>query len=293
MKNTRENHEQWTVKEENELLKFLFERMADRSKKSVRAILARGQVFVNDQSTSQFNEILKPGDIVAIRLDAPNKKVSLRGVKILHEDADLIVIDKEAGLLSIATHNEKDRTAYHILSEYVKQAHPRNRIFVVHRLDRETSGVMVYAKNPKAQQILQNNWKRLVTERTYLALVEGRVTENGTITSFLSEDNTLKMRSSQNAKHGKKATTHYTVFKTSRKQTLLKVNLDTGRKNQIRIHMQELGHPIVGDKKYGATTHPFRRLGLHAHILAFTHPITHQPLHFQSPVPPIFMTQFK
>ncbi|ULG71999.1 RluA family pseudouridine synthase [Macrococcus brunensis] len=293
MKNTKENNEQWTVKEKNELLKFLFERMPDRSKKSVRAVLARGQVFVNDVSTSQFNEPLEPGDIVAIRLSAPNKRVSLRGVKILHEDADLIVIDKEAGLLSIATNNEKDKTAYHILSEYVKQAHPRNRIFVVHRLDRETSGVMVYAKTPEAQQILQNNWKQLVTERTYMALVEGRVSENGTIISFLSEDKTLTMRSSQNEQHGKKAITHYTVFKTSRKQTLLKVNLDTGRKNQIRIHMQELGHPIVGDKKYGSTTNPFRRLGLHAHILAFTHPVTHQKMRFQSPVPPMFMTQFK
>ncbi|TDL94287.1 RluA family pseudouridine synthase [Macrococcus brunensis] len=293
MKNTKENNEQWTVNEKNELLKFLFERMPDRSKKSVRAVLARGQVFVNDVSVSQFNAFLEPGDIVAIRLSAPNKQASLRGLKILHEDADLIVIDKEAGLLSIATNNEKDKTAYHILSEYVKRAHPRNRIFVVHRLDRETSGVMVYAKTPEAQQILQNNWKQLVTERTYMALVEGRVSENGTITSFLSEDKTLTMRSSQNEQHGKKAITHYTVFKTSRKQTLLKVNLDTGRKNQIRIHMQELGHPIVGDKKYGATTNPFRRLGLHAHILAFTHPVTHQKMRFQSPVPPIFLTQFK
>ncbi|ULG74253.1 RluA family pseudouridine synthase [Macrococcus brunensis] len=293
MKNTKEDNEQWTVNEKNELLKFLFERMPDRSKKSVRAVLARGQVFVNDVSVSQFNAFLEPGDIVAIRLSAPNKQASLRGLKILHEDADLIVIDKEAGLLSIATNNEKDKTAYHILSEYVKRAHPRNRIFVVHRLDRETSGVMVYAKTPEAQQILQNNWKQLVTERTYMALVEGRVSENGTITSFLSEDKTLTMRSSQNEQHGKKAITHYTVFKTSRKQTLLKVNLDTGRKNQIRIHMQELGHPIVGDKKYGATTNPFRRLGLHAHILAFTHPVTHQKMRFQSPVPPIFLTQFK
>lgn len=293
MNNNRENNEQWIVEEKNELLKFLFEMMPDRSKKSVRAVLARGQVFVNDVSTSQFNTSLEPGDIVAIRLSAPNKKIKLRGIKILHEDAELIVIDKEAGLLSIATNHEKDKTAYHILSEYVKQAHPRNHIFVVHRLDRETSGVMVYAKNPKAQQILQNNWKRLVTERTYMALVEGRVTEDGTITSFLSEDKTLTMRSSQNANHGKKATTHYAVFKTSRKQTLLKVNLDSGRKNQIRIHMQELGHPIVGDKKYGATTNPFRRLGLHAHILAFTHPVTQQKMRFQSPVPTIFMSQFK
>ncbi|TDM02236.1 RluA family pseudouridine synthase [Macrococcus carouselicus] len=293
MKNSRENNEQWIVKEENELLKFLFEVMPDRSKKSVRAVLARGQVFINDRSTSQFNDKVVPGDTVAIRLSAPNKKAELRGVKILHEDSDVIVVEKDAGLLSISTTNENDKTVYRYLSDYVKQSYPRNMVFIVHRLDRETSGVMVFAKNKKAQQTLQNNWKRIVTERTYIALVEGRVEKDGSITSWLTEDKTLTMHSSKTENHGKKATTRYEIFKTNRKQTMLKVNLETGRKNQIRIHMKELGHPIVGDKKYGAITNPFRRIGLHAHVLAFNHPITGQQLRFESEIPKPFMLAFK
>ncbi|TDM01983.1 RluA family pseudouridine synthase [Macrococcus hajekii] len=285
--------ERWVISQPNELLKFLFEAMPERSKKSVRELLSRGQVFVNHESTSQFNDALVSGDVVEIRTSAPNKKIKIPGLEILHEDDDLIIVNKEAGLLSIASDKGDAKTAYRLLSDYVKHSNPKNRIYVVHRLDRETSGVMMYAKNPSAQKTLQNNWKRLVTERTYLALVEGRVKEDGEITSWLTEDNRLKMQSSKTENNGKKATTHYEVLKTNRKQTLLKVNLETGRKNQIRIHMQELGHPIVGDKKYGATTNPFRRIGLHASVIAFTHPATHQQMRFEAPTPKVMAMSFK
>lgn len=293
MKNVNNSDERFVVSEPNELLKYLFEVMPERSKKSVRTILSRGQVFVNETSTSQFNDKLMPGDIVEIRTSAPNKKVKIPGIEILHEDNDIIVINKDAGLLSIASEKDNMKNAYRLLSDYVKVTNQSNRIYVVHRLDRETSGVMMYAKSRAAQQTLQNNWKALIKERTYLALVEGRVKEGGVITSWLTEDNRLKMRSSKTENNGKKATTRYEVIKTNRKQTLLKVNLETGRKNQIRIHMEELGHPIVGDKKYGATTNPFRRIGLHASVLEFTHPITNQSMKFEAITPKVMMMAFK
>lgn len=284
--------EQWHVEQPNELLKFLFEVMPDRSKKSVKTVLGRGHVFINDESISQFNAPLAPGDVVEIRTSAVNKKAKIKGIEILYEDADVIVVNKEAGLLSIASEKDNENTAFRLLSDYVKRAHPQNRIYVVHRLDRETSGVMMYAKNKKAQQVMQNNWKQLVSERTYIALVEGRMTEDGTITTWLTEDKTLTMHSSKTPNNGKKAVTHYKVLNTNRTQTLLKVNLETGRKNQIRIHMKELGHPIVGDKKYGAVTNPFRRIGLHASILAFTHPTTNKLMRFEAELPKVFKMSF-
>ncbi|TDM05203.1 RluA family pseudouridine synthase [Macrococcus lamae] len=287
------NNDSWHVHEPHELLKFLFEKMTDRSKKYVRTVLSRGQVFVNGESTSQYNTTLQPGDTVEIRTSAPNKKIKIPGLVILHEDEHLIVINKEAGLLSIASDKDNEKTAYRLLSDYVKNAHPQHRIYVVHRLDRETSGVMVYAKTKSVQQVMQNNWKGLVNERTYTALVEGRVKQSGTITSWLTEDRTLTMQSSKTPNNGKKAVTHYEVLNTNRTQTLLKVNLETGRKNQIRIHMKELGHPIVGDKKYGAVTNPFRRIGLHASVLTFTHPVTKKLMRFEAELPKVFQMTFK
>lgn len=293
MKKSHGADERWTVKSNNELLKFLFEKMPDRSKKAVKAMLGRGQVFVNDASITQFDTALSPGDVVEIRTSAPNKKVQIRGLRILHEDEHVIVIDKDAGLLSIASNKDNTNTAYRLLSDYVKNVHPRNRIFVVHRLDRETSGVMVFAKSKEVQQKLQNNWKQSVRERSYIALVEGTVYESGTIKSWLTEDQTLKMHSSDRENNGQKAITHYEVLKSNRVCSLLKVSLETGRKNQIRVHMESLGHPVVGDKKYGAKTNPFRRIGLHAHALSFTHPVTKEQLRFESDIPKPFLLTFK
>jgi 23S rRNA pseudouridine1911/1915/1917 synthase len=151
---------------------------------------------------------------------------------------------------------------------------------------------MMFAKSKDVQQKLQNAWKNTVSERTYIALVEGRVQEDGTISSWLTEDKTLTVRSSKNPNHGKKAVTHYKVLKSNKNSSLLKVNLETGRKNQIRVHMQELGHPIVGDKKYGSRSNPIRRMGLHAHVLAFRHPKSGESLRFESEVPSVFMRSF-
>ncbi|GAB3068237.1 RluA family pseudouridine synthase [Salinicoccus sesuvii] len=283
--------QEWIVKESTELLKFLFEVMSSRSRKAVKETLSRGKVFVNGEGTTQFNDALEPGDRVEIRSAAKN--VKLRGIKVFYEDEDIIIIEKDAGLLSIASEKEQQMTAYRQLSDYVQSINPRNRIFIVHRLDRETSGIMLFAKNKQIQQNLQDNWKDIISERTYIALVEGKVDKGGKITSWLTENKELIMRSSKHPNNGKKAITHYKPMKYNGNFSLLEINLETGRKNQIRVHMQDLGHPIVGDKKYGSRSNPIKRVGLHAHVIAFRHPKTGESLRFESKIPTEFMRGFK
>lgn len=283
---------EWIVEEPSEVLKFLFEKMSDQSKKSVKAILSRGQVLVNGKSTTQFNDPLKPGDRVEIEKNTSKHHADIRGIDVLHEDDDIIVINKEAGLLSIATDSEDRFTAYRLLSNYLQTINPRTRIFIVHRLDRDTSGVMVFAKNQLVQKKLQDNWDENAKERTYVALVEGTVKQAGTITSYLSEDKTLKVRSSNDPTKGKKAITHYKPLKITRGYTLLRINLETGRKNQIRVHMSDMGNPVVGDKKYGAKSRIIKRLGLHAHVIALKHPSTGKVMRFEAKIPASFTRMF-
>lgn len=290
-KNTGTQTEKWTVETSAELLKFLIDKMPTQSRKSIKSILGRGQVYINGTGTTQFNDVLQPGDIVEIRQERSNIKI--KGMKIFYEDSDIIVIDKDAGLLSIASDKENQMTAYRLLSDYVQSAHPKNRIFIVHRLDRDTSGVMIFAKSKAVQQKLQNAWKSSVSERTYIAVVEGSVDKDGTVKSYLTENKAFIVRSSRHENKGKKAVTHYKILKKKQSMSLLQINLDTGRKNQIRVHMQDIGHPIVGDKKYGSSINPLRRLGLHAQVIAFQHPATGEHLRFESKVPEAFTKQFK
>lgn len=292
-KSNTPRHEEWTVKEHTEVLEFLFKVMPSKSHNAVKGILKRGQVVVNDKPTTQFDDALKPGDLVQIRDRVASASVKLKGLKILHEDDDLIVIDKESGLLSMGSKQERQMTAYRQLMEYVQSIHPNNRVFIVHRLDRDTSGVMIFARSKMIQQRLQKAWTEAVQERSYIALVEGVMKKDGTITSWLTEDKTFMMHSSPKPNHGQKAITHYKVLKTNRKFSLLKVNLDTGRKNQIRVHMQDLGHPIVGDKKYGSEVNSINRLGLHANAIKFKHPTSGKVMRFESEVPASFTRGFK
>ena len=189
----------------------------------------------------------------------------------------------------MSSDNEKYLTAYNILSNYVKLQKPSNRIFIVHRLDRDTSGLMMFARSEKVQSRLQKDWQNMVTARTYTARVEGEVTEpEGTSKSFIFESKALVMHSSQNPAKGDLAITMFKTLKTNKEYSLLSVTLKTGKKNQIRLHMQEMGHSIAGDRKYGATGNPIGRLGLHASVLAFIHPVTGKELRFESKVPAKF-----
>lgn len=289
---SRELDGEWVVQSPSQLLAFLYEMMPEKSRNTVKGILSRGQVTINDKSSTQFNDALQLGDIVKVHARVATESVKLSGIRIVHEDDDILVIEKEAGLLTIASKHEKHVTAYRQLMDYTKTVHPNNRIFIVHRLDRDTSGLMIFAKSKEVQQKLQSNWHEIVPERAYTALVEGAVRKDGTITSWLKENKAFIVYSSPRPNDGQKAVTHYKVLKKNRQNSLLEVHLETGRKNQIRVHMQDLRHPIVGDKKYGAKTRPIGRLGLHAHRIAFTHPTTDEFLTFESKIPTSFTKIF-
>ena len=221
-----------------------------------------------------------------------NKPKGKTRLPIIYEDSDIIVVDKPAGMLSVSTDRESENTAYRIISDYMKSK--RGRIFIVHRLDRDTSGVMLFAKSQQIKLILQNNWENMAIKREYIAVVEGdvRVRERS-IKSWLKQTKTLLVYSSKREGDGKLAVTNYKAVKTSHKYSLLEISLETGRKNQIRVHMKDIGHPIAGDKKYGSVTNPLRRLGLHASGLTVRHPASGEEMRFESAVPTVFTRLFK
>ncbi|MCL6101097.1 MAG: RluA family pseudouridine synthase [Bacteroidetes bacterium] len=284
---------QLTVTKSARLMEFLIEQLKGKSRTTIKSLLAHRQVSVGAHTITQFDFPLEPNQFVTINWGVVPEQTRLRGVRILFEDPYLIVIDKEAGMLSIATAKEKLLTTYSILSSHVKKEDPTNRIFVVHRLDRDTSGVMMFAKSEKVQEIMQKAWQEAVIRRSYIAVVEGIVEKDkDTIRSFLKENKMLFMYSTKVPGEGDEAITHYKVLKRSEEFTLLEVELETGRKNQIRVHMKELGHPVAGDKKYGSKLNPLRRTCLHANILAFKHPITGEELSFETPPPHRFLTLF-
>ena len=193
---------------------------------------------------------------------AKNKKMD-----IIYEDKEILVINKPAGLLTISTEKEKYKTLYHQAREYVKKQNPKNKIFIVHRLDKDTSGVVLFAKNEKLKKKLQNRWNEVAFQREYIAIVEGNVNEKkATLKSYLLEDKNHYVYSI-NSKQGSLAITHYEVLKNSKAYSLLRIKIDTGRKNQIRVQLSNTGHPIIGDKKYGSKKNPIGRMGLHASIL--------------------------
>lgn len=284
---------QLTVNEASGLLKFLIAQMPGKSRTTVKSLLAHRQVAVDHHTITHFDYPLEPGQTVTITFGRIVEEIKYRGLRILFEDPYLIVIEKEAGMLSIATSKEKLLTTYSILSTHVKKEDPSNRIFVVHRLDRDTSGIMVFAKSEEVQSLMQRAWQEAVIERTYVAVVEGVVeNEEGTIRSFLKENKALVMYSTRNPGEGDEAITHYKVLKRNEEYSLLEVKLETGRKNQIRVHMKDIGHPIVGDKKYGSKQNPIGRTGLHARVLSFVHPVTGTVIKYETPIPIRFMTVF-
>ncbi len=215
--------------------------------------------------------------------------VSFHGLDILYEDPDLLVVHKPAGLLTVATEHERERTAYAYLRAYLKQHRPGGKVFVVHRLDKFVSGTLTFAKSELVQEKMQALFRRHSIERRYWAIVEGRLKQDhGTVRTFLAEDRSRRMHSTSGAGEGKRAVTHWQVLRRFPKWTVLEVSLETGRKNQIRAHLSEMGHPIVGDKAYGSTVDPFGRIALHAYRLGFSHPTTGTPLLIETQPPPEF-----
>lgn len=282
-------HQKFPVEEPGQLLDFLLQHAKGRSRNNIKGLLKRGQITVDGKSCTDYARPLSPGQRVEILSYAPKGR-SKAPFPILYEDHELLVIDKPAGMLSISTDKEREQTAYHIVTDYVKSANSAARVFIVHRLDRETSGVMLFAKSEEMKLALQDHWDELVTLRGYAAVVEGQPEPaEDTVTSWLKQTKTLFVYSSERKGDGKMAVTRYRTRMTNGEYSLLDIQLETGRKNQIRVHMSDLGHPVVGDKKYGAETNPLRRLALHADRLELAHPITKAPLRFETRAPASFL----
>lgn len=283
----RERHTSIKVNEPAMLMDFMIQKMGGMSRTSVKALLTKRRISVNGKVESQYNFQLNVGDVVEI--DSTNSKFrfSHPKVKIIYEDNHIIAINKGVGLLSVSSPLHEEVTAYKIMLNYVKKQNKRNNLFVVHRIDRETSGVLIFAKDYDTQEFLKNNWHDESHQRFYYALVEGEMEkEDDTIISWLTENpKSLKVHSSFEDNGGEQAITSYHVICRKKGESLLKVNIKTGRKNQIRVQLSSIGHPIVGDRKYGAKTSPIGRLGLHAASLTIIHPETGEPIKFEAPIP--------
>ena len=279
----------WDVPETTTLLACVEKRLADHSKTKVKSMLKHNQFAVNSMPTSQFDTPLEDGDKVSVNFTKSFRVFSSPRIKLVYEDNDILVINKGYGVLSMGTDNIKEGTAYSIMREYVKYSDPRAKVFIVHRLDRDTSGLMMLAKTMEAKDTMQHNWNNMVLNRKYVAVVEGVIPDDeGVVKSYLAETAQFEVYSTQDPTKGQLAITRYKVLKRSSGYTLVELELDTGRKNQIRVHMKDLGHPIVGDRKYGASSSPIRRLALHARTLRFVHPITRKEMNFELPVPTRF-----
>jgi RluA family pseudouridine synthase len=251
-------------------------------------MLSQGRVSVNGQVCVLAAHPVQKGDVLEIGPRTTPSKIAA-GVEVLYEDGDILLIYKPEGLLTVATPDEHERTAFAYVRDYLRKGRSRQKLFIVHRLDKLASGILVFAKSEKVKSLLQGVFSRHDIQRKYWAIVEGVVPrDRGTIKSHLAEDKSFRMRSTENTEEGKSAITHFRVLRRLKNLTVLEVTLETGRKNQIRVHLSEMGHPIVGDRAYGSTQNPLGRLGLHAFLLGFRHPTRGTPLEFRTDPPPEF-----
>ena len=279
---------EFQVHGECELLEFLFSKFPKLSRNAVKSILSGHYVSVNGAPVSQYNLKLSKDDVVIVSKQRISRK-NRQDLPIIFENEEFIVINKPSGLLTIPSDNEKGRTAYRMVNDYVQQKDKHNRVFVVHRLDEDTSGVLMFAKNPKIKDILQKNWNDIVLERGYYAIVEGKMPkQQDTLVNYLAENSLNLMYVTSDKIKGKKCLTQYKVLKSNEKYSLLDVNIDTGRKNQIRVQLGHIGHHVIGDDKYGEPSDPIKRLGLHAYKLKFVHPVTKKIVEFKTDIPKEF-----
>jgi 23S rRNA pseudouridine1911/1915/1917 synthase len=279
------------AKENAELFVLLQEYFPGKSRTNIKKILTNELITINNRTITRFNHLVNKDDEIVINSVNLIKAANFKGFKIIHEDEAIVVINKESGLLTIAPVSENEITAFGQLINYIKTNDSQEKIFIVHRLDKYTSGVMLFAKGEKNRDYFRNDWHEVVKERQYIGIVEGIPKESeGKIVSYLKETKTQLVYSTKDT-DGKLAITHFKVLRSSKKFSLLEFHLETGRKNQIRVHMKDIGHSIVGDKKYGATHNPYDRLMLHAETLAFIHPGTNELISFSTRPPKIF-TEF-
>jgi len=282
---------EFVVKEETNVFAYLLSLGFKRT--TLKRLLKYRSISINTKPADSHDHPLHPGDRISLSDEKKTTPVIAPkfGMHILYEDDAVLVIDKPAGLLTIGTEKERTKTAYYQLNEYLRERNPdkKERIFIVHRLDRDTSGLIVFAKTETAKRRLQENWNAV--DKRYLAIVEGvPKKQEDTIAGYLNESSTLRVYESKDSRNAKYAVTKYRVLKSSRENALIEVTIETGRKHQIRVHVSGIGHPVAGDKKYGAETDPLKRLALHAFRLGFAHPLTKKRMDFESRPPHTFDT---
>lgn len=276
------------VLESDELLPFIMKKMNGISRTKAKNILSSGTVCVDGKSITQHNFLLEPEMKVEIIRNGGGNVFKSHWLKIVYEDKYLFVIEKRNGILCNSPH-PGDETVQSILNDYLESKHQRCHAHTVHRLDRDTSGLMLFAKDKKIALRFEENWKQTVYDRRYVALVHGEMRkESGSISSWLKDNSQFVTFSCKYDNGGKYAVTHYKLLKASDGYSLVELKLETGRKNQIRVHMQDIGFPVVGDPKYGDGDNSIGRLGLHAYKLCFIHPITGEDLKFETPFPKEF-----
>ena len=291
--NTQGEYDHFQVTDEQPLLEFLLANVK-QSRNKIKLTLQGQGVKVNGNTVTQFDYLLQPGMKVAVSKTKRNQQTfKSRYVKIVYEDRWLIVIEKQPGILSMAG-GHSSLNVKTVLDDYFKRSRQKCTAHVVHRLDRDTSGLMVYAKDMETEQVLEHNWHQIVYDRRYVAVLSGEMEqEDGTIENWLKDNKAYVTYSSPVDNGGKLAITHFHVLDRTTEHSLVEFKLETGRKNQIRVHAADMGHPVCGDVKYGNGDDPLHRLCLHAWLLCFEHPWTHQPMEFETTIPATFKHLFK
>ncbi|MBQ2127823.1 MAG: RluA family pseudouridine synthase [Prevotella sp.] len=291
--NQKGEYDHLVVDKEQPLLEFLLEHV-QQSRNKIKATLQGQGIKVNGKTVTQFDYLLQPGMKVAVSKTKRNQRLfKSRYVKVIYEDRWLIVVEKAVGILSMAA-GHSSLNVKSVLDDYFKKSGQKCRAHVVHRLDRDTSGLMVYAKDMETEQLFEHNWHDIVYDRRYIAVVSGEMEQDeGTVANWLKDNKAYITYSSPVDNGGKYAVTHFFTLDRTTDYSLVEYKLETGRKNQIRVHSADMGHPVCGDTKYGNGSDPLHRLCLHAFLLCFTHPITHEQMEFETPVPTVFKSLFK
>ncbi|AFJ08649.1 RNA pseudouridylate synthase BT0642 [Prevotella intermedia] len=287
----KEKYVQMNVQDDAPLLEWLLENVK-QSKSKTKATLQNRGIKVNNRTVTQFDFALHKGDKVSVSTSKKNDQFQSKYVKLVYEDRYLVVVEKSHGILSMGV-GQSSLNVKTILDDYFKRSRQKCTAHVVHRLDRETSGLLIYAKDMETRQQLEHEWHHSVYDRRYIAILSGRIEEEGgTVANWLKENKLYVTYSSPVDNGGKYAVTHFHVLRTTDTHSLVEFKLETGRKNQIRVHAADINHPVCGDSKYGNGDDPLKRLCLHAYILCFYHPVTHQPMEFSTQIPTGFKRIF-
>lgn len=286
---TADNIKSYEVTEETTLLPFLLQVLSNKNRTEVKAMLKYRHIALKGKPVTQFDTPLLPGDKVDVNFGRSFYKFKNPQVRIMYEDEWMVVIEKASGLLSVANDSEKENNAYCIVRDYVRHDNPNAELFTCHRLDQYTSGILMFVKDRELQKELRENWDFYVKERKYVCVTE-RVPEKpeDEIRSLLTENDRLQVHSTDNEDEGRLAVTHYRLLQSRGRYALMDIEIFTGKKNQIRVHMAEMGCPIAGDIKYGAETNPARRLMLHNYRFSIIHPVKGELMRFQLPFPQVF-----